>query len=187
LSAELPNAERDPDTVAALWKQRDAWERRPLLRALYRDWFRSIVARLSVVEGPTVEIGTGCGAFQDFMPEAIGTDVIPTPWADRVADAQRLPFGADSVANLVLIDVLHHVPRPAAALCDAERVLRPGGRLLMLEPYCVPLSTLGYRWLHHERLDLEIGPDAHSGQSSDDPLDANIAIPTIVFWRPPGS
>lgn len=50
------------------------------------------------------------------------------------ADGARLPF-ADGCFDAVLIrDVLHHVPEPAAVLAEARRVLEPGGRLLLVEP-----------------------------------------------------
>jgi SAM-dependent methyltransferase len=47
-------------------------------------------------------------------------------------DAQRLPL-ADACADAVmLVSMLHHVERPAVALAEARRVLRPGGRLALM-------------------------------------------------------
>jgi SAM-dependent methyltransferase len=171
------------EVIATLREQRRAWDERPAVRHLYEYWFSLIADRLSTGPGPTVEIGAGCGGFQDFMPSAIGTDIVPTPWADRAADAEQLPFAEGEVRNLVMVDVLHHIPRPVAALREAERVLMPGGRLVMVEPYCSPLSTFGYRRFHHEDLDFNADPAAPASQSSDDPFDANIALPTIIFFR----
>jgi SAM-dependent methyltransferase len=173
--------------VETLRAQRRAWESRPLLRRLYRESFEQIVRRLSPVAGPTVEIGAGCGAFRDFLPEVVTTDAFETPWADRVADAQDLPFESGEVANLVMVDILHHAQRPAAALREAQRVLAPGGRLIMVEPYCAPLSTLGYRRFHHEPLDFDVDPESPIAHSSEDPFDANIALATLIFWRRPES
>ncbi|MCU1277972.1 MAG: SAM-dependent methyltransferase [bacterium] len=51
-----------------------------------------------------------------------------------VADAARLPFGDDSFDLVLIRDVLHHVPDPAGVVAEAERVLRRGGRLVVLEP-----------------------------------------------------
>jgi SAM-dependent methyltransferase len=48
------------------------------------------------------------------------------------ADAQNLPLpdaGADAV---MLVSMLHHVEDPAAALQEARRILRPGGRLALM-------------------------------------------------------
>ncbi len=186
MTAETPLAKHEAETVEALEGQRRAWEERPIVRGLYLDWFAQIAASMSPVEGKDVEIGAGCGTFKEFRPGMIGTDVVPTPWADLVANAEQLPFEAGSVSNLVMIDVLHHVQRPLAALAEAARVLAPAGRMVMLEPYCSPLSTLGYRFLHHEDLAFDVDLEADEAHSSTDPLDANIALPTLIFWRRPG-
>jgi SAM-dependent methyltransferase len=48
------------------------------------------------------------------------------------ADAQQLPFGDGSFDAVMLVSMLHHVEDQAAALAEARRVLRPGGRLAAL-------------------------------------------------------
>jgi SAM-dependent methyltransferase len=48
------------------------------------------------------------------------------------ADAQRLPFPDASFDAVMLVSMLHHVEDQAAALAEATRVLRPGGRLAVM-------------------------------------------------------
>jgi demethylmenaquinone methyltransferase/2-methoxy-6-polyprenyl-1,4-benzoquinol methylase len=48
------------------------------------------------------------------------------------ADAQRLPLADESVDAAMLVSMLHHVEKPAAAVAEAQRVLRPGGRLALM-------------------------------------------------------
>jgi ubiquinone/menaquinone biosynthesis C-methylase UbiE len=48
------------------------------------------------------------------------------------ADATALPFGPGSVDAVALISMLHHVPDWRRALDGARRLLRPGGRLVLL-------------------------------------------------------
>jgi ubiquinone/menaquinone biosynthesis C-methylase UbiE len=48
------------------------------------------------------------------------------------ADAQRLPFGDGSFDAAVMISMLHHVEDRRAALIEARRILRPGGRLVLM-------------------------------------------------------
>lgn len=157
-----------------------AWTERRLLRRIYGDWFDLIASKLSAVPGETLELGSGIGRLRDHVSGLVTTDVEPTPWADRVVDAEALPYGDGELANLVLVDVFHHLPRPAAFLDEARRALAPGGRVVMLEPYCSPLSSFAYR-LHHERLELDA--DGFAATESADPLDANLAQTTLAFFR----
>jgi SAM-dependent methyltransferase len=46
----------------------------------------------------------------------------------------RLPLGDESMDRVVCFDAFHHVRDQAATLAEFARVLRPGGRVAMLEP-----------------------------------------------------
>jgi SAM-dependent methyltransferase len=162
------------------------WEERPLVRRLYQDWHRLIRDRLAHVPGPTVELGAGTARFKEAVPEAIATDVETTPWADQVVDALRLPYVDASVANLILIDVFHHLSSPARFFDECRRVLMPGGRVVILDPYCSALSTPAYKHLHHERTDLSVPPLSDAPELAGSALDSNQARATLVFFRAPG-
>ena len=56
-------------------------------------------------------------------------------------DATELPFEADSIDAVVLTAVLGEIPDRAAALAEIERVLRPGGRLIVGELFGDPHFT----------------------------------------------
>jgi ArsR family transcriptional regulator len=63
----------------------------------------------------------------------------------------RLPIAAASVDVALLSQALHHADDPAAALSEAWRILRPGGRMLILDlrehGEAWVRATLGDRWL----------------------------------------
>jgi SAM-dependent methyltransferase len=118
------------------------------------------------------------------LPAVISTDIVPAPWLDAVADAQRLPFAADSFDNIVLFDVLHHVERPRMFLNEAAGVLRPRGRIVMVEPAITPLSGLFYRNFHPEPVIMSADPFLDGPlDPSRDAFEANQAIPTLLFSR----
>jgi len=48
---------------------------------------------------------------------------------------EQLPIEDSSLDAAVLLLVLHHLPDPVAALSEAERVLRPRGKLLIVDMY----------------------------------------------------
>ena len=104
------------------------------------------------VEGPTVELGSGIGALKEFLPNCITTDIFPNPWLDRVENAYGLSFPNTSLSNLILFDVFHHLQWPGSALEEFARVVRPQGRVIMMEPGFGLLGKFVYSHFHHEPL-----------------------------------
>jgi SAM-dependent methyltransferase len=161
---------------------RDVWQRKPVLRLIYDDFYDRIAAACR--PGLAIEIGGGIGNLKARLPEVVATDIQPAPWLDCVADAQRLPFAAGCAANIVMVDVLHHLEFPVVFFREAERVLRPGGRVVMVEPAITWGSSLFYRLLHHEpvRTSADVLIDGRPDPRRD-PYDSNQAIPTLLATR----
>lgn len=169
-------------TDSRLRHYRTVWERKPVLRALYQDYYRRIIAACR--PGLTLEIGGGSGNLKAFASHVISTDILPAVWLDAVADAQALPFADGSFENIVMFDVLHHIPCPRLFLAEAERLLKPGGLLIALEPVITPFSGLFYRYCHPEPVELADDPLARAiPREHQDPYDGNQAIPTLLFVR----
>jgi SAM-dependent methyltransferase len=160
----------------------DVWHRKPVLRAVYQDFYDRLTPECR--PGTTIEIGGGIGNLKQRLAYVVATDIQFAPWLDCVADAQRLPFAAGAAANIVMVDVLHHLEFPAVFFREAARVLRPGGRVLMVEPAITYGSTLFYRLFHHEP--VRTSAEALADGTPDprrDPYDSNQAIPTILVTR----
>ncbi|MBN1585136.1 class I SAM-dependent methyltransferase [Candidatus Uhrbacteria bacterium] len=49
-----------------------------------------------------------------------------------IVDAERLPFRDGSLGAVFMVASLHHLPHPDVAIREIARVLKPGGRLLIL-------------------------------------------------------
>ena len=110
--------------------------------------------------GPGTDAGARrrVGQLQGIRPEVTATDILTAPWLDLVADAQNLPFADASFANIALFDVLHHIEFPRRFLAEASRVLKPGGRIVMVEPAITPVSWPFYRIMHPEPVDISADP-----------------------------
>jgi SAM-dependent methyltransferase len=161
---------------------RSIWERKPVLRLVYGDFYDRIAAACR--PGLTIEIGGGIGNLKRRLTDVVATDIQSAPWLDCVANAQRLPFAHGCAANIVMVDVLHHLEFPVVFFREAARVLRPGGRVLMVEPAITWGSTLFYRLFHHEpvRTSADVLLDG-SPDPRRDPYESNQAIPTLLATR----
>ena len=161
---------------------RAIWNAKPSLRAVYTDIYQRMLSKTA--PGPILEIGGGSGNFKATVPNAISSDIVMAPWLDVVCDAQRLPFPDNSYANIVMMDVLHHIENPVRALAEARRVLRPGGRLIACEPAITPVSGIFYRLMHPEPVDMSANPLSDGPITAGrDPFESNQAIPTLLVGR----
>ena len=153
----------------------------PLLRLVYDDWYSRIRQALPEPPGSVVELGSGPGFLRDLIPELIRSDILPCDEVDVLVDGAQLPFVDSSLRAIVMTNVLHHLPRVESFLRSAARCVRPGGALVMIEPWVTQWSRFVYGRLHHEPFD----PAARSWHfSARGPLsDANGALPWIVFER----
>jgi ubiquinone/menaquinone biosynthesis C-methylase UbiE len=66
----------------------------------------------------------------------------------RYADAERLPFADNTFDIVYSYGVMHHSPNPALCLCEARRVLKPGGALRVML-YHHPSLTGLMLWLRY--------------------------------------
>jgi SAM-dependent methyltransferase len=168
------------DTTLSHYRSR--FESKPVLRLIYEDFGRRIAG--ARIHGTTLEIGGGAGTLPENGSQVISSDIQFAPWLNLVADAQRLPLADRSLANIVMVDVLHHLEFPLYFLREAARVLRPGGQVIMIEPAITPGSTLFYRLLHQEPVDMSVDPLISGALNPDrDPYDSNQAIPTLIATR----
>jgi SAM-dependent methyltransferase len=155
---------------------------KPFLKQFYKDCYGSVFKLLpGKINGPVIELGSGGGFLKEYIPDLITSEILAIPTVDIQFDGQHLPFKCTSVRAVVMLDVFHHIPDPAAFLAQAAHILKPGGRLIMIEPWVTPWSRFVYRYLHHE----PFNPDVNDWrfQKGGALTGANSALPWIVFDR----
>jgi SAM-dependent methyltransferase len=117
----------------------------------YRMYRAEVLARVSGVDGREVlEIGCGEGMMFDGTTTApVQMDVSFTRVARAAgkcryllcADGYALPFASGSFELVLLIAVLEHTREPWRVLTEAKRVLKPGGRVIMVVPNDATMSV----------------------------------------------
>ncbi len=155
-----------------------------MLARVYAPWFERLLGEAGS-GARVVEIGAGPGTFRDFARRTrpdlrwLATDLEPVPWNDVAADAGRLPLASGCAGAVLGLDVLHHLPDPAAFFREAARILAPGGRLALVEPWITPLSWPIYRFLHEEDCRLGVDPWHPFPGPGKQSFDGDAAVP----WR----
>lgn len=103
-----------------------------------------------VLAGQLLELGVGTGKNFHYYPpfvQATAVDIsqgmisqatkrakrLETPVRLELVDVQNLPFPDHSFDNVIGTLVFCTVPDPLLALKESKRVLKPGGRLILLE------------------------------------------------------
>lgn len=136
-----------------------------------KRWRRTAVRLVKAPEGGMVlDVATGTGDVAleiarvtpesvrivgaDFSPEMVALGRVKaasSPYAGRIefreAPCEDLPFGSNTFDSATIAFGIRNVVDRRLGLAEIWRVLKPGGRLIILE-FSTPRSAL-FRWLYH--------------------------------------
>jgi SAM-dependent methyltransferase len=177
----------DIDTPALMDVHRQILSEKPLMRHVFNEFYDLCVAlnrQYLSGAGAEIEFGAGVSLFKQAFPHIISTDIKPSPYLDRVLDAQAMDLPDVSVRVLYGINCFHHLPQPRKFFAELDRVLVPGGGAILIEPYYGAFARLLYKYVHtQEGFDL-----TQKAWESDQPIrqvmsGANQALSQLVFVR----
>ena len=158
---------------------------KPMLRDLFASFYRrcrDMDERHLSGDGLRLEIGSGSSFMKHVYPDVITSDIKQLPFLDLVYRGEALPFANGSVRAIYGINVFHHIPRPRDFFRELVRVLRPGGGIVLIEPYYGLVARRLFAGLHAtETFDMQTPgwETASTGPMSA----ANQALSYIVFKR----
>jgi len=131
-------------------------------QAYYARYVDYVLAHVRVSPASILDVGCGTGwstlMFHRAGHRAHGVDLHQNgleAWQEfselpyTLADAQSLPFPDESFDVVSMYQMLEHVPNPKLALEEAIRVLRPGGRLVVVGPNLIGAGYTLYWALRH--------------------------------------
>jgi SAM-dependent methyltransferase len=153
-----------------------------LLEEIYGDFYARILREIPPGEFPrALELGSGGGFFKELAPNVTTSECVSVPGIERVLDACKIDeaFAERELDAICALNVFHHLPNPAGFLRGASRVLRPGGRIVLVEPWFTPVGQLFHRFIHHEPFvnDADFWGVVGEGRMTA----ANTRLPTSVF------
>ena len=134
-----------------------------------------------VPDGLKIELGSGGGFLKEVISDVITSDVLELPDVDKVIFAEKIPYPDESVAAFFLLGTLHHIKDPDKFFSEVSRCLKPGAKVIMIEPTNTPFSRLIFKHIHHEQFDEK--KDSWQVNGKGRMADANLAMPWAIFSR----
>lgn len=152
----------------------------------YKELYQFIFAGIEDLAARRIlEIGSGMSPARQFVPGLITSDILELDYLDHAFDCHEIDRYAGipdgSLDIITFTNVLHHLNNPLRFLERSHAKLAPGGMIILVEPYLSVISTLIYRYIHHELLDTAIAEPVLN--NIEGPLtSANSALPYMIFF-----
>ena len=153
-------------------------------------WYKKLYQRQfacirTIDAGNVLEIGSGTSPLKIFHRNIITSDTLELEYLDYVFDCHDIdkfePIPNESLDIITMTNVLHHLKAPVTFLIRASQKLKPGGKVIMAEPYFSMLSKIIYKHLHHESVIFDIKNPVLDEVKG--PLtSANMALPYMIFF-----
>lgn len=133
-----------------------------------------------------IEFGAGIGASRDFITakKFILTDYLDSEWLDmKQVNALDSGFDSSSFDFIVASNMIHHLAFPKVFFDECQRILRPGGKLIILEIHTSLLMRMILRLMKHEGFDetVNVFDASKSCNQPNDPWSANCSVPKLLF------
>lgn len=156
------------------------------LRIYFSDLYSEINDRLTI-GWKILEIGAGAGTSSIFLA---GHDISRTDLIDANpdlvragVDAHHLPDEDQIYDSVIGVHTLHHLLDPIQSLSEMIRVLKPQGRIILIEPYVSLFSFLIYKLFHQEETSIYLSKKYFNRESKKDPSVGNQVIGQTIFNR----
>ena len=133
---------------------------------LHPQWLlgpRRLPAGLAQVAGTVLDVGSGDRWVSRLLADGVRYVALDFPSTGRdlyqarpdvFADAASLPFGDSSFDAVICLEVLEHVPAPAAVLGEIARVMKSGGAAWISMPFLYPLHDAPYDFQRYTEFGL---------------------------------
>jgi ubiquinone/menaquinone biosynthesis C-methylase UbiE len=131
-------------------KNRKIYQNKDLIKIIYNYYYKKIKKNIYISNKKILELGSGGGNIKKVIHNCITSDQFKNENIDRIENIYKINFKKNSISNIILIDVFHHLQFPSLALKEILRVLIKNGRIIMIEPAMGFIPRIIYKIFHYE-------------------------------------
>ena len=139
----------DPETTII---RKQIIQKKKYLNKIYYEWYNTLIENIPT-NSRYLEIGSGAGFIKKIKSDIITSEFFQIEGVDKVIDAQNISFEDQELDGILMIDVFHHIANVEKFFEEAKRCVKPGGQILMIEPWNTRWSKFVFTKLHHENFD----------------------------------
>jgi SAM-dependent methyltransferase len=104
----------------------------------------------------TLDLGcSGTPNYAKYFKNRIGLDIKDGEGVDVVGDAHNLPFPDGKFDVIVCTEVLEHLHTPHTAVSEMNRVLKPGGKLILTTRFIFPIHDAPHDYYRYTKYGLK--------------------------------
>ena len=133
------------------YKNRKIYQNKDLIKIIYNNYYKNIKKNIYLSDKKKIlELGSGGGNIKKVIKECVTSDQFKNKNIDRIENIYKINFKKNSISNIILIDVFHHLQFPSLALKEIHKVLIKNGRIIMVEPAMGLIPRIVYKIFHYE-------------------------------------
>jgi len=150
---------------------------------VFKDWFTTKKERVRLdafitsfqTSERVLDLGCGKSRYTPYFPNRIGVDRARKIGVDVVGDALHLPLKTASFSLIISTEMLEHVRDPQKAIDEMQRLLKPGGKVVLTTRFTYPIheapddyyrfTRYGLSHLFRNWRDVEIKTDTRPFES----------------------
>lgn len=89
-----------------------------------------------------LDIGAGYAPYKKLFPNRTSVDIDKSVNPDILADITKLPISENSYGTVLCIEIFEHLKDPYLAVKELNRIIKPGGRLIITTRFLYPLHMV---------------------------------------------
>lgn len=175
----------DIDSPERIVTHRKILNRKKMIKDVFKEFHKEFLKtekKFFKIEGLRVELGAGVFPLKFTDKKILASDVVESKDNDLVINAEKINFKKNTVKTFFLQNVFHHFANPDNFFKEADRTIKKGGGIIMIEPYYNFLSNILYKNISKNEF-FDMNQSSWKQQEAKAMSGANQALAHNIFIR----